>query len=63
MVIDYGGAWIAEIVMKYFFSDHHPKPIITKGVERREARRAIQLKEAEDEKRSAKIAVVAKKDL
>ena len=63
MILDYGAAWAAEIVMKYFFSDHHPKPIITKGIERREARRAIQLKQAEEVKRLARIAVVEKKDL
>lgn len=39
MVLDYGGAWLAEIVMKYFFADNQSKPIITQGIERREARR------------------------
>lgn len=46
MILDYGGAWIAEIIMKYFFADNHPKAIITRGIERREARRALELKDA-----------------
>lgn len=25
MVVDYGGAWIAEIVLKYLFADNQPK--------------------------------------
>lgn len=30
--------------MKYFFADNQPKPVITRGLERREARRALEAK-------------------
>lgn len=67
MVVDYGGAWIAEIVMKYLFADNKPKPLITRGLERREARRAeeARLKEIEEEKAEEEkfAALLAKKDL
>lgn len=67
MVVDYGGAWIAEIVMKYFFADNKPKPLITRGLERREARRAeeARLKEIADEaiEEAKFVALAAKKDL
>ena len=54
MVLDYGGAWLAEIVLKYFFADNQPKPLITRGIETREARRAKELEareKAEEEKK------------
>ncbi|GAA5951154.1 hypothetical protein JCM3765_002402 [Sporobolomyces pararoseus] len=47
MVLDYGGAWIADIVLKYFFGDTTPKELITRGSERREARRVAQKHEQE----------------
>ncbi|ORY90726.1 hypothetical protein BCR35DRAFT_299290 [Leucosporidium creatinivorum] len=63
MVLDYGGSWIAEIVLKYFFADNQPKPVITRGIERREARRAEEkrLLELEEEKKAEEALV--KKDL
>ena len=63
MILDYGGSWIAEIVLKHFFADNQPKPVITRGIERREARRAVEkrLKDLEDEK--AAEALLEKKDL
>jgi cation-transporting ATPase 13A1 len=49
MIIDYGVAWLIEIVMKALFSDNTPRPIVTKGLERREARRRLELeKEARE---------------
>jgi len=47
MVLDYGGAWISDIVLKYFFGDTTPKELITRGSERREARRIAQKHEQE----------------
>ena len=47
MILDFGAAWIVDIVLKYFFADNKPKPIITRGIERREARRAAEAQEAE----------------
>lgn len=57
MVLDYGFAWIVEIIMKYFFADNHPKALITRGLERREARREIErveLARIESEKEAKK---------
>jgi len=63
MILDYGGSWLAEIVLKYFFADNQPKPVITRGTERREARRAEEqrLLELEEEKKAEDALV--KKDL
>lgn len=70
MVLDYGGAWLVDIMLKRTLADMEPKPsmftdkfacyfvswlipffviaVITKGLERREARR--KLEEAEEAK-------------
>lgn len=50
MVIDFVGCWVIEVACKYFFADLEPKPMITRGRERREKRRAEQVKRAEEEK-------------
>ncbi|PFH48590.1 hypothetical protein AMATHDRAFT_76662 [Amanita thiersii Skay4041] len=42
MLLDLAGCWVVEIICKYFFADLEPKPMITKGRERREARRKLQ---------------------
>jgi cation-transporting ATPase 13A1 len=42
MVLDYGGAWLAEIVIKSIFADNRPKAIVLKGADRREKRRALE---------------------
>ncbi len=42
MLLDYVGAWAAEIVLKFLFADNKPKAMITRGIERREARRAAE---------------------
>ena len=42
MTLDYAGAWLAEITLNYLFADNLPKPVITRGTERREARRAVE---------------------
>lgn len=39
MVLDMVGCWIIEKVCKYLFADLEPKPMITRGRERREKRR------------------------
>ncbi|ESK88685.1 endoplasmic reticulum ca-transporting p-type atpase [Moniliophthora roreri MCA 2997] len=58
MIIDFAGCWVIEVVCKYLFADLEPKPMITRGRERREARRAVQ----EREKREAtETAIVEKK--
>ncbi|KAG6837013.1 hypothetical protein H0H93_016220 [Arthromyces matolae] len=45
MVIDFAGCWIIEKVCKYLFADLEPKPMITRGRERREARRRVEEEE------------------
>ncbi|KAM0749614.1 hypothetical protein T439DRAFT_314935 [Meredithblackwellia eburnea MCA 4105] len=62
MVLDYGGAWLAEIVLKYLFADNQPKAMITRGSERREARRAEERKLKEAAEEAAMLALGEKKD-
>ncbi|EEB89394.1 hypothetical protein MPER_12511, partial [Moniliophthora perniciosa FA553] len=58
MIIDFAGCWLIEVVCKYLFADLEPKPMITRGRERREARTALE----EREKREAtETAIVEKK--
>lgn len=40
MVIDFAGCWLVEIICKALFADLAPKPIVLRGRERREKRRA-----------------------
>ncbi|GAA5850779.1 hypothetical protein JCM8547_009088 [Rhodosporidiobolus lusitaniae] len=47
MVLDYGGAWVADIVLKALFADNKPKALITRGSGRREARREAERREKE----------------
>lgn len=86
MVLDYGGAWIAEIVLKYLFADNQPKvrlslppssrphaqthtpfrpnqEMITRGSERREARRAEEERLKEETEDERRVAAFEKKDL
>lgn len=39
MVVDFIGCFAIEVVCKYFFADLEPKSLITRGSERRLARR------------------------
>lgn len=55
MFIDFVGAWVIDKVLKAIFQSDKPKDLITRGSERREARR-------EAEKREAELAEVVKKD-
>ncbi|PPQ67683.1 hypothetical protein CVT26_007410, partial [Gymnopilus dilepis] len=47
MVIDFAGCWVIEKVCKYFFADLEPKPMVTRGRERREKRRLLEEQEKE----------------
>jgi hypothetical protein len=40
--MDFGGAMLVELVVKFLFSDVRPKGMVNKGVARREARRRAQ---------------------
>ncbi|KAF8590671.1 endoplasmic reticulum Ca-transporting P-type ATPase [Ramaria rubella] len=40
MVADFVGCWVVEVTCKYLFADLAPKPLVTRGRERREKRRA-----------------------
>ncbi|KAF7368991.1 Cation-transporting ATPase [Mycena venus] len=42
MIIDFAGCWVIEKVCKHLFADLEPKPMVTRGRERREMRRAEQ---------------------
>jgi cation-transporting ATPase 13A1 len=61
MVIDFVGCWFVEIVCKHLFADLEPKPLVTRGRERREARRAIEQQEAEVEKARREMEELEKK--
>lgn len=68
MLLDFGGSFLMEIIAKNLLSDVRPRPMVTKGIERREERRRIEevekarLKSIEDEKAEAEaIANVEKK--
>lgn len=54
MIADFVGCWVIEKLCKYLFADLEPKALITRGRERREARRA-------EENRLAAGAAVEKK--
>ena len=40
MIADFAGCWLIEILCKALFADLEPKPLVTRGRERREKRRA-----------------------
>ncbi|KAF9524952.1 endoplasmic reticulum Ca-transporting P-type ATPase [Crepidotus variabilis] len=42
MLIDFAGCWLIEVGCKYLFADLEPKPMVTRGRERREKRRALE---------------------
>lgn len=42
MLVDFVGCYIVEVVCKALFADLTPKPLVTKGIERREKRRAAE---------------------
>ncbi|KAI9457603.1 endoplasmic reticulum Ca-transporting P-type ATPase [Lactarius psammicola] len=57
MIIDFIGCWAIEQVCKYLFADLEPKPLVTRGRERRERRRAAeelarQAQKSDDEKKT-----------
>ncbi|KAF9233403.1 hypothetical protein BU15DRAFT_90366 [Melanogaster broomeanus] len=47
MVADFVGCWVVEKLCKHLFADLEPKPMVTRGRERREARRLEEAKLAE----------------
>ncbi|KAK7062599.1 putative cation-transporting ATPase 1 [Paramarasmius palmivorus] len=57
MIVDFAGCWVIEVVCKYLFADLEPKPMVTRGRERREARRA----QEQRERRESEAATVEKK--
>ncbi|KDQ06001.1 hypothetical protein BOTBODRAFT_39852 [Botryobasidium botryosum FD-172 SS1] len=50
MAADFAGCWLVEIVCKWLFADLAPKPMVTRGRERREKRRAEEVRRMEEEK-------------
>ncbi|CCO33770.1 hypothetical protein BN14_07856 [Rhizoctonia solani AG-1 IB] len=61
MVLDFAGCWAVEHVCKYLFADLEPKSLVTRGRERREARRAIEEAAAEAEKAKRELEELEKK--
>jgi len=53
MCFDYGGAYVGEQTMKYFFIDKKPAELISRASARREARRAAELEAAKVEQQLA----------
>ena len=44
MIADFAGCWVVEVVCKRLFAVLEPKELITRGLERREARRRLEAK-------------------
>ncbi|PVF98731.1 putative calcium-transporting ATPase [Serendipita vermifera] len=69
MIADFIGCWLVEVICKKLFADLAPKSIVTRGRERREARRAAELKERlekeriEQEKKEAETLLEMEKEL
>ena len=49
MLADFAGSWLVDIICKYLFADLEPKLLVTRGRERREARRAEEVKRLAEE--------------
>ena len=45
MLADFAGSWLVEVICKHLFADLEPKRLVTRGRERREARRVEEAKE------------------
>jgi cation-transporting ATPase 13A1 len=45
MIVDFMGCWVIEVTCKHLFADLEPKPMVTKGRERREQRRLVEEQE------------------
>ena len=54
MIADFAGCWVIEKLCKYLFADLEPKPLVTRGRERREARRREEARRAEISKEEKK---------
>ncbi|KAI0946865.1 hypothetical protein AcW1_010201 [Taiwanofungus camphoratus] len=48
MIVDFVGCWFIEVVCKWLFADLEPKSMITRGRERRDARRKQQNQDSEE---------------
>jgi len=51
MLADFAGSWLVEIICKHLLADLEPKRLVTRGRERREARRAREVEKLAEEKR------------
>jgi hypothetical protein len=51
MLADFAGSWLVEAICKRLFANLEPKPLVTRGRERREARRAEEVRRLIEEKR------------
>jgi len=63
MMIDFAGCYLIEVICKFLFADLEPKHLVTRGSERRVARRLEEAKEKmAKEEEEARHAVETKKD-
>jgi cation-transporting ATPase 13A1 len=63
MVVDFAGCFIVEVGCKYLFADLEPKPLVTRGAERRLKRRAVQAIEAARVEKEKEASALEKKEL
>lgn len=61
MALDFVGCYAVELGCKYLFADLEPKALVTRGRERREARRAIEVQQAEAERAKREMEELEKK--
>ena len=52
MLADFAGSWLVEVICKYLLADLEPKHLVTRGRERREARRAEEVRRLAEEERT-----------
>lgn len=46
MILDFVGCWVLEKACKFIFADLEPKAMVTRGRERREERRRLEMARA-----------------
>jgi cation-transporting ATPase 13A1 len=50
MLADFAGSWLVEVICKHLLADLEPKRLVTRGRERREARRAEEVRRLAEER-------------
>ncbi|TDL20605.1 endoplasmic reticulum Ca-transporting P-type ATPase [Rickenella mellea] len=55
MIADFAGCWLVEVACKSLFANLEPKPLVTRGRERREKRRLAELAKASEDGLSSEV--------